>query len=65
MGTDPHDITCLGAEVEIILGEDNESHIITRTAGIYIPRGLLHNFVYKRVDAPHFLVGISTSGEYK
>ena len=65
MGTDPHDITKLGAEVEIILGDEDESHIITRTAGVYIPHGLRHNFVYRRVDSPHFLVGFSTSGEYK
>ena len=65
MGTDPKNITHLGAEVEIILGEEDESHIITMTSGVYIPRGLRHNFIYRRVDVPHFLVGISMSGEYK
>jgi hypothetical protein len=65
MGTDPYSIEYLGAEVEIRMGDEKESHIINKTSGIYIPHGLVHNFIYKRVDKPHFLVGISMSGEYK
>jgi hypothetical protein len=65
MGTDPHDIQHLGAEIEIKLGDEEESHVINKTSGIYIPRGLKHIFIYKKVDEPHFLVGISMSGEYK
>lgn len=64
MGTDPHDIECLGAEVEVILGEERESHIISKTSGVYIPKGLKHILVYRRVDKPHFLVGFSMRGEY-
>ena len=65
MGTNPHDITHLGAEIEIKLGEEEEIHVINVTSGVYIPHGLKHNFIYKKVDEPHFLVGFSMSGEYK
>jgi hypothetical protein len=65
MGTNPHDITHLGAEIEIKLGEEEEIHVINKTSGVYIPHGLKHNFIYKKVDEPHFLVGFSMSGEYK
>jgi hypothetical protein len=65
MGTDPYDIQYLGAEVEIILGEEMESHLITKTSGVFIPQGLKHNLVYRKVEKPHFLVGFSMRGEYK
>ena len=65
MGTDPFDIQYLGAEVEIILGDEKESHIIDKTSGVYIPQGLKHLLVYRKVDKPHFLVGFSMRGEYK
>ena len=63
--THPHDITHLGAEIEIKLGEEEEIHVINKTSGVYLPHGLKHNFIYKKVDEPHFLVGFSMSGEYK
>ena len=67
MGTDPHNIQYLGAEVEVFLGDEKEreSYLITKTSGIYIPAGLEHNWVYHKVDKPHFLVGFSMGGEYK
>jgi len=64
MGTDPYNIPNLGAEVEIILGEERESHIITKTSAVYIPEGLRHLLIYRSVDKPHFLVGFSLSGKY-
>ncbi len=64
MGTHPNEITYLGAEVEIVLGDEKESHIINKTSGIYIPKGLKHILIYKKVDKPHFLIGISMRGEY-
>ena len=65
MGTDPNDIECLGAEVEIIMGDERESHIINKMSGVYIPQGLKHILIYKKVDKPHFLVGFSMRGEYR
>ena len=47
------------------MGDEKESHIIKKTSGIYIPKDLKHIFIYKNVDKPHFLVGFSSSGEYK
>ncbi|UCD45766.1 MAG: hypothetical protein JSV27_04580 [Candidatus Bathyarchaeota archaeon] len=65
MGTDPHDIERLGAEVEILIGDEKESHVINKTSGVYIPRGVKHILIYRKVDRPHFLVGFSMSGEYR
>jgi hypothetical protein len=65
MGTNPHDIPYLGAEVEIIMGEERESHVISKTCGVYFPAGVPHILIYRKVDSPHFLIGISDSGEYK
>jgi hypothetical protein len=65
MGTDPHNIEYLGAEIEIIMGDEQETHIINKTSGVYFPPGLKHLLVYRKVDKPHFLVGFSNSGEYK
>ena len=48
---DPHD---LGAEVEFWLG--GEQHIITKSAIIFIPKGLQHcPLVYRRTDRPFFI----------
>jgi hypothetical protein len=52
---DPHD---LGAEIELWLG--NEQHIITRSALVFVPRGLQHcPLIFRRVDRPvfHFTTG--------
>lgn len=52
-GSDMDDIGELGAEVELCLGENLETHMITTTTAVAIPRGVPHfpatvNFLYKR-----------------
>lgn len=42
LGGDPTDIRELGAEVEICLGEDEESHLLTKAGVVSIPSGLMH-----------------------
>ena len=42
IGGNPTDITDLGAEIEFHLGEEQEKHIINKTAVVSIPTGLVH-----------------------
>ena len=42
MGTETADLGYLGAEVEFIIGEEREKHMITTSTAVAIPKGLLH-----------------------
>jgi hypothetical protein len=57
---DPHD---LGGEIEFWL--EDEKHIITRTAMIFVPAGMKHcPLIIRRVDRPIFHFSTVTSGQY-
>ena len=65
-GSDMDDIGELGAEVELCLGENLETHMITTTTAVAIPRGMPHfpaavNFLDKRF----FYYEISIAPVYK
>lgn len=52
-GTDSNDPHDLGAEVELWLGD--EQHIITKSAIIFIPKGLQHGpLIYRKVNRKFF-----------
>ncbi len=64
-GSDMNDIGDLNAEVEFCLGDDLETHIITTTTAVAIPRGMPHfpatvNFLNK----PFFYYEISLTDKY-
>ncbi|HTY81845.1 MAG TPA: hypothetical protein VMB24_03600 [Dehalococcoidales bacterium] len=42
LGTDMNDLSELGAEVELCLGEEMNTHIITSSAAVAIPKGMPH-----------------------
>lgn len=49
IGADPRDPGNLGAVLEIRLG--NETHVLTRTCSVYIPKGLKHHIAsHRKVD---------------
>ena len=53
IGGNPMDFKDFGAEVEFMMGEEEEKHIITTTTWVYVPAGLLHcPLIFKRVDRP-------------
>ena len=57
---DPYD---LGGEIEIWL--EDEKHIITRTAMIFVPAGMKHcPLIIRRVDRPIFHFTTVTGGKY-
>ncbi|MFH0917042.1 MAG: hypothetical protein V1912_11450 [bacterium] len=58
---DPHD---LGGEVEIWL--EDEKHLITRSALIFVPAGMKHcPLAFTRVDRPIFHFTTVTGGQYR
>ncbi len=62
-GGDPQDPHNLGGEIEIWL--EDEKHIITRTAMIFVPAGMKHcPLIIKRVDRPIFHFTVVTGGRY-
>jgi len=65
-GSDMDDIGELGAEIELCLGENLETHMITTTTAVAIPKGMPHfpatvNFLYERF----FYYEISIAPQYK
>ena len=62
-GSNPADPYDLGGEVEIWLEDDK--HIITRTAMIFVPAGMKHcPLILRRVDRPIFHFTTVTGGQY-
>jgi hypothetical protein len=65
-GSDMDDIGELGAEIEFCIGEEMETHMITTTTAVAIPKGVPHfpatvNILNKRF----FFYEISIAAEYK
>jgi len=61
-GTDNTDITYLGAEISVELGEEREEHVFKAPSVVLIPRGMPHGPVtVKRVDKPivHYHIGLA------
>jgi len=53
IGGNPMDFKDFGAEVELLMGEEGETHFINTTTWVYIPKGLLHcPLIFKKVDKP-------------
>jgi len=62
-GSDPRNPYDLGGEIEIWL--EDEKHIITRTAMIFVPAGMKHcPLILRKVDRPIFHFTTVPSGQY-
>ena len=62
-GNDSSNPNDLGGEIEFWL--EDEKHIITRTAMIFVPAGMMHcPLIIKRVDRPIFHFSTVTGGQY-
>jgi hypothetical protein len=62
-GNNPQDPYNLGAEIEFWL--EDEKHIITSSALIFVPKGMKHcPLILRRVDRPIFHFSTVTSGQY-
>jgi hypothetical protein len=66
LGSDMNDMGELGAEVELCLGEEMETHMITTSTAVAIPRGLAHfPATVNRLDKRFYFMEISIAPEYK
>ena len=65
LGGDPYNISNLGAEVNMALGQEGEEHVITSPTMIHITPGLVHcPLEYRRIDQPIYAVNITFTPEY-
>ena len=65
-GTDMDDIGELGAEIELCLGEEMETHMITTTTAVAIPKGMPHfPATVNKLDKRFIFMEISIASEYK
>jgi hypothetical protein len=65
LGDNPSNMTDLGAEVEICLGEEQEKHTINTPAVVYAPKGLYHMpCTCKKVDRPFYFAHILLAPDY-
>jgi hypothetical protein len=63
-GTKNTDIFYLGAEVSVLLGEEQEEHIFTEPSCVLIPKGTPHGPVtVKKLDRPivHYTIGLDAA----
>jgi hypothetical protein len=64
-GSDMDDIGELGAEIEFCIGEDLETHMITTTTAVAIPKGMPHfPATVNRLDQRFFYIEVSVAPEY-
>lgn len=60
-GTDTSNIMSLGAEVSVVLGEEQEEHVFTEPSVVLVPKGLPHGPVtVKNIDRTivHYSIGL-------
>ena len=65
LGGNPLNFFDFGARAELLLGEEDEKHIIDTTAIIYVPKGLMHCPIYfTEVTRPIMFMHICASSAY-
>ena len=63
LGADPDDLSRLGGEAEIALGEEKERHLITEPTAVVVPGGLLHcPLTINKVSQPFILTDVRPFG---
>jgi len=66
LGQDMNDLSELGAEVEMCLGEEMETHMITTSTTVAVPRGMPHfPATINRLDKRMIYMEVSVAKEYK
>jgi len=65
LGGNPLNFFDYQAEAEILMGDEDEKHLINTTAIIYVPKGLMHCPIYfKKVNKPVMFMHICSSSAY-
>lgn len=64
IGSDPKNPSCLGAVLEMQLGD--EKHMLTKTSVIFIPKGLNHcPVIHRSLDRPYLQIVFAVSEKEK
>ena len=64
IGADPNDMLTLGAELEVVLGEEGVRFVVATPRAIVLPKGTVHfSPVVRKLDRPFFFVSINLTGE--
>jgi len=64
-GGNPQNYFEFGAEIEIMMGEEHERHIVNKTTIIYIPKGVIHcPITTLKVDKPVQWMHVLFQGKY-
>jgi hypothetical protein len=65
-GGNPQNYFEFGAEIEIMMGAEQERHIVNKTTIIYIPKGVIHcPITTLKVDKPVQWMHVLFQGKYK
>ncbi len=65
LGGNPLNFFDFGAEAEILLGEEEERHVVNTTTIIYVPKGLMHCPIYfHKVTKPVMFMHICSATGY-
>jgi hypothetical protein len=65
LGSDPRNIGDFRSEIEVFLGPEGESHIVSSPSVVYVSPGLVHcPVIYRTVEKPVFHLDIYFAREY-
>jgi hypothetical protein len=63
IGTDTEDLSRLGGEVEISIGEEEEKHVFTKSTAVVLPGGVYHcPLTITKVERPFYLTDVRPYG---
>jgi len=63
MGADTNDLSVLGGELEMTLGEEQERYIITAPTAVVVPGGLAHNpLTVLKISKPFIMIDVRPYG---
>ena len=66
IGGNPMNLSYLGAEIDLSLGEEQEKHTITEPSIVYVPKGMHHcPLNYRVVHQPFMCLDIFISPKYE
>jgi hypothetical protein len=66
IGSDPHNFSDLGAEVEFSIGEgeEQEKHVFNKPTAVVVPKGVPHcPIVTKSIEKPYLCMAVSLTGK--
>ena len=64
LGSDPHNFSDLGAEVEMAIGEEEEKHVFNKATAVVVPKGLPHcPIVTRSIQKPYLCMAVSMTGK--